>query len=58
MSARIGTNGFGRIGRDHLRYVLEAEDPGQPVKVVGWYDDEWGCTARLVDLTRLVAAQG
>ena len=28
------------------------------VKVFGWYDNEWGYTARLVDLTRLVAAQG
>jgi glyceraldehyde 3-phosphate dehydrogenase len=25
------------------------------VKVFGWYDNEWGYTARLVDLTRLVA---
>ncbi len=24
------------------------------VKVFGWYDNEWGYTARLVDLTRLV----
>jgi len=26
-------------------------------KVFGWYDNEWGYTARLVDLTRLVGAQ-
>jgi glyceraldehyde 3-phosphate dehydrogenase len=26
------------------------------VKVFGWYDNEWGYTARLVELTRLVAA--
>ena len=31
---------------------------GRLVKVFGWYDNEWGYTARLVDLTRLVAAQG
>ena len=31
---------------------------GRMVKVFGWYDNEWGYTARLVDLTRLVAAQG
>ena len=31
---------------------------GRFVKVFGWYDNEWGYTARLVDLTRLVAAQG
>ena len=31
---------------------------GRLVKVFGWYDNEWGYTARLVDLTRLVVAQG
>ena len=31
---------------------------GRFVKVFGWYDNEWGYTARLVDLTRLVAAKG
>jgi glyceraldehyde 3-phosphate dehydrogenase len=29
---------------------------GRLVKVFGWYDNEWGYTARLVDLTRLVTA--
>ena len=28
---------------------------GRFAKVFGWYDNEWGYTARLVDLTRLVA---
>jgi len=28
---------------------------GKFVKVFGWYDNEWGYTARLVDLTRLIA---
>ena len=28
---------------------------GRMVKVFGWYDNEWGYTARLVDLTQLVA---
>jgi glyceraldehyde 3-phosphate dehydrogenase len=28
---------------------------GSLVKVFGWYDNEWGYTTRLVDLTRLVA---
>jgi glyceraldehyde 3-phosphate dehydrogenase len=28
---------------------------GRLVKVFGWYDNEWGYTARLADLTRLVA---
>ncbi|MDT4974163.1 MAG: hypothetical protein QOG22_4306 [Pseudonocardiales bacterium] len=31
---------------------------GRMAKVFGWYDNEWGYTARLVDLTRLVAASG
>ena len=29
---------------------------GDMVKVIGWYDNEWGYTSRLVDLTALVAA--
>jgi glyceraldehyde 3-phosphate dehydrogenase len=29
---------------------------GRLVKVFGWYDNEWGYTARLVDLTRLVGS--
>jgi glyceraldehyde 3-phosphate dehydrogenase len=28
---------------------------GAMVKLFGWYDNEWGYAARLVDLTRLVA---
>ena len=30
------------------------EAAGQLVKVFGWYDNEWGYTARLLDLARLV----
>ncbi len=30
---------------------------GNQVKVVGWYDNEWGYSNRLVDLTELVAAK-
>ncbi|ABW11500.1 type I glyceraldehyde-3-phosphate dehydrogenase [Frankia sp. Mgl5] len=30
---------------------------GSQVKVVGWYDNEWGYSNRLVDLTGLVAAR-
>ncbi|HEX9032104.1 MAG TPA: type I glyceraldehyde-3-phosphate dehydrogenase [Streptosporangiaceae bacterium] len=30
---------------------------GDMVKVVGWYDNEWGYTSRLVDLTAMVAAR-
>jgi glyceraldehyde 3-phosphate dehydrogenase len=29
---------------------------GRLVKVFGWYDNEWGYTARLLELTRLVAS--
>jgi glyceraldehyde-3-phosphate dehydrogenase/erythrose-4-phosphate dehydrogenase len=28
------------------------------VKVFGWYDNEWGHTNRLVDLTELLAGSG
>ena len=28
---------------------------GSFVKVFGWYDNEWGYTCRLADLTRLIA---
>ncbi|MCQ2000842.1 type I glyceraldehyde-3-phosphate dehydrogenase [Arthrobacter zhaoxinii] len=30
---------------------------GNQVKVVGWYDNEWGYSCRLVDLTKLVASK-
>jgi glyceraldehyde 3-phosphate dehydrogenase len=30
---------------------------GSQVKVIGWYDNEWGYSSRLVDLTALVAAR-
>ena len=38
--------------------VLDAgltQAEGRLVKVFGWYDNEWGYTARLVDLARLIA---
>jgi glyceraldehyde 3-phosphate dehydrogenase len=31
---------------------------GKLVKVFGWYDNEWGYTSRLVDLTKHMAAAG
>jgi len=31
---------------------------GRLVKAFGWYDNEWGYTARLIDLTRLVSSGG
>jgi glyceraldehyde 3-phosphate dehydrogenase len=30
---------------------------GKAVKIVGWYDNEWGYSNRLVDLVELVAAK-
>ncbi len=30
---------------------------GDQVKVIGWYDNEWGYSNRLADLTALVGAQ-
>jgi glyceraldehyde 3-phosphate dehydrogenase len=30
---------------------------GSTVKIIGWYDNEWGYASRLVDLTALVAAR-
>ena len=30
---------------------------GNVVKVVGWYDNEWGYSSRLVDLAAIVAAK-
>jgi glyceraldehyde 3-phosphate dehydrogenase len=29
---------------------------GKVAKIVGWYDNEWGYSCRLVDLTAKVAA--
>jgi glyceraldehyde 3-phosphate dehydrogenase len=29
---------------------------GDQVKIVGWYDNEWGYSNRLVDLTTLVGS--
>jgi glyceraldehyde 3-phosphate dehydrogenase len=30
---------------------------GDQVKIIGWYDNEWGYSSRLADLTALVAAR-
>jgi len=34
--------------------VMRIDDDSTLVKVHGWYDNEWGYTSRLVDLTLLV----
>jgi glyceraldehyde 3-phosphate dehydrogenase len=31
---------------------------GNMVKVLAWYDNEWGYSCRLADLTAFVAAKG
>jgi glyceraldehyde 3-phosphate dehydrogenase len=30
---------------------------GNQAKIVGWYDNEWGYSNRLVDVTKLVGSQ-
>jgi len=30
---------------------------GDQIKVIGWYDNEWGYSSRLADLTALVGSQ-
>jgi glyceraldehyde 3-phosphate dehydrogenase len=30
---------------------------GRVAKIVGWYDNEWGYSSRLVDLVELVASK-
>jgi len=37
-----------------LTMVMRIDDDSTLVKVHGWYDNEWGYTSRLVDLTLLV----
>jgi glyceraldehyde 3-phosphate dehydrogenase len=46
---------------DDSSCVLDAgltQASGRFAKVFGWYDNEWGYTSRLADLTRLVAKAG
>ena len=45
--------------RRRLLHLRLAPDPGQRhlAKVFGWYDNEWGYSKRLVDLTALVGQQ-
>jgi glyceraldehyde 3-phosphate dehydrogenase len=47
------------VGNPHSCIVdgLSTMANGNMVKVLGWYDNEWGYSNRLVDLTELVASQ-
>jgi glyceraldehyde 3-phosphate dehydrogenase len=33
------------------------QDEGSLAKIFGWYDNEWGYTCRLADLTAIVGGQ-
>jgi len=45
------------IGNSHscIFDSLSTMANGKLVKVVGWYDNEWGYSCRIVDLTKLIA---
>lgn len=45
------------IGNSHscVFDALSTMSNGNLVKVVGWYDNEWGYSCRIVDLTKLIA---
>ena len=43
------------VARDNLIIPLEVD--GNMLKVVGWYDNEWGYSNRLVDLVGLVGSK-
>jgi glyceraldehyde 3-phosphate dehydrogenase len=69
-AAAGGLEGYLRYTRDPIVSTDIAGDPascildsaltkviGDQVKVVGWYDNEWGYSNRLVDLTALVGSR-
>ena len=47
------------VGDEHSCIIdgLSTMANGKLVKVLGWYDNEWGYSNRLVDLTELVASK-
>ncbi len=40
---------------DSLSTMVLGDEKGKFVKVLGWYDNEWGYSSRLVDLVKLIA---
>lgn len=51
------------IGNPHSCIIdgletLVLEEPGNFVKVLGWYDNEWGYSNRLVDVIKYVVCEG
>jgi glyceraldehyde 3-phosphate dehydrogenase len=52
VSSDIVTSSYSSVFDSLLTMVIE----GRLVKVVAWYDNEWGYSNRLVDLTQRVLA--
>ncbi|MGH2759256.1 MAG: type I glyceraldehyde-3-phosphate dehydrogenase, partial [Actinomycetota bacterium] len=48
------------VGNSHscIFSALETMTNGNAVKVLGWYDNEWGYSNRLVDLCRFLDRAG
>jgi glyceraldehyde 3-phosphate dehydrogenase len=53
VSVDFNTNPYSSIIDGLSTIVME----GKKVKVLAWYDNEWGYSCRVVDLTKLVAAE-
>jgi glyceraldehyde 3-phosphate dehydrogenase len=41
-----------------LTMVVPVDEASTLVKIMGWYDNEWGYSHRLVDLCRVVGGPG